>query len=77
MRDLDQITTRSATMSVPLVSGLTSRAMMKLVAPTSVPTSIGGGHNWKGGGVVEGTTSLDVMQLARADYLSGPRHARQ
>jgi hypothetical protein len=32
-----------------------------------------GGHNWKGGGVVEGTTSLDVMQLARADYLSGPR----
>ena len=41
MRDLDQITTRSATMSVPLVSGLTSRAMMKLIAPTAVPTSIG------------------------------------
>jgi hypothetical protein len=32
-----------------------------------------GGHNWKGGGVVEGTTSLDVMQLARAGYLPGPR----
>ena len=30
-----------------------------------------GGHNWKGGGTVEGTRSLDVMKLARAGYLSG------
>jgi hypothetical protein len=33
-----------------------------------------GGHNWKGGGTVEGARSLDVMKLARAGYLSGPRH---
>jgi hypothetical protein len=32
-----------------------------------------GGHNWKGGGTVEGTRSLDVMQLARAGYLADPR----
>ena len=31
-----------------------------------------GGHNWKGGGTVEGSRSLDVMKLARAGYLSGP-----
>jgi len=30
-----------------------------------------GGHNWKGGGTVEGTRSLDVMKLARAGLLSG------
>ena len=30
-----------------------------------------GGHNWKGGGTVEGSRSLDVMKLARAGYLSG------
>jgi hypothetical protein len=30
-----------------------------------------GGHNWKGGGLVEGSRSLDVMKLARAGYLSG------
>jgi hypothetical protein len=29
-----------------------------------------GGHNWKGGGTIEGTRSLDAMQLARAGYLS-------
>jgi hypothetical protein len=34
-----------------------------------------GGHNWKGGGTVEGTRSLDVMKLARAGFLSGWRHA--
>jgi hypothetical protein len=28
-----------------------------------------GGHNWKGGGVVEGARSIDVMRLARAGYL--------
>ena len=32
-----------------------------------------GGHNWKGGGTVEGSRSLDVMKLARAGYLSGGR----
>jgi hypothetical protein len=32
-----------------------------------------GGHNWKGGGTVEGTRSLDVMRLARAGYLAGTR----
>jgi hypothetical protein len=32
-----------------------------------------GGHNRKGGGTVDGTRSLDVMQLARAGYLSGCR----
>ena len=30
-----------------------------------------GGHNWKGGGTVEGSRSLDVMKLAKAGYLSG------
>ena len=30
-----------------------------------------GGHNWKGGGTVEGSQSLSVMNLARAGYLSG------
>ena len=30
-----------------------------------------GGHNWKGGGTVEGSRSLSVMKLARAGYLSG------
>ena len=34
-----------------------------------------GGHNWKGGGTVEGTRSLDVMKLARAGFLSGWRRA--
>jgi hypothetical protein len=29
-----------------------------------------GGHNWKGGGTVEGTRSLDVMKLSRAGYLA-------
>jgi hypothetical protein len=32
-----------------------------------------GGHNWKGGGTVEGGRPLDVMKLARAGYLSGSR----
>lgn len=32
-----------------------------------------GGHNWKGGGTVEGTRSLDVMKLSRAGYLAGGR----
>ena len=32
-----------------------------------------GGHNWKGGGTVEGARSLDVMNLARAGYLLGSR----
>src|SRR5437763_9283619 len=32
-----------------------------------------GGHNWRGGGTVEGSRSLDVMKLARAGYLSGAR----
>lgn len=32
-----------------------------------------GGHNWKGGGTVEGSQPLDVMKLARAGYLSGSR----
>jgi hypothetical protein len=30
-----------------------------------------GGHNWKGGGTIEGTRSLSVMKLSRAGYLSG------
>jgi hypothetical protein len=30
-----------------------------------------GGHNWRGGGTIEGTRSLDVMKLARAGYLAG------
>jgi hypothetical protein len=30
-----------------------------------------GGHNWKGGGTVEATRSLDVMKLARSGFLSG------
>src|SRR5271169_1319672 len=30
-----------------------------------------GGHNWKGGGTVDGTRSIDVMTLARAGYLAG------
>jgi hypothetical protein len=34
-----------------------------------------GGHNWKGGGTIEGTRSLDVIQLARAGYLSELRGA--
>jgi hypothetical protein len=34
-----------------------------------------GGHNWKGGGTVEGTRSLDVMRLSRAGFLSGWRRA--
>ena len=29
-----------------------------------------GGHNWKGGGTVEGSRSLDVMRLERSGYLS-------
>jgi hypothetical protein len=29
-----------------------------------------GGHNWRGGGTVEGSRSLDVMMLARACHLS-------
>jgi hypothetical protein len=29
-----------------------------------------GGHNWKGGGTVEATRSLDIMALCRAGYLS-------
>ena len=29
-----------------------------------------GGHNWKGGGTVEGSRSLNVMKLARAGHLS-------
>ena len=32
-----------------------------------------GGHNWKGRGTVEGTRSLDLMELARAGCLSGQR----
>jgi hypothetical protein len=32
-----------------------------------------GGHNSKGSGTVEGSRSLDVMRLARAGYLAGPR----
>ena len=32
-----------------------------------------GGHNWKGGGTVEGSQPLDVMKLERAGYLSGSR----
>ncbi len=32
-----------------------------------------GGHNRKGGGTIEASRSLDVMQLARAGYLSGVR----
>jgi hypothetical protein len=32
-----------------------------------------GGHNWKGGGTVEGSRPLDVMKLERAGYLSGAR----
>ena len=32
-----------------------------------------GGHNWKGGGTVEGSRPLDVMKLACAGYLSGSR----
>jgi hypothetical protein len=30
-----------------------------------------GGHNWKGGGTVEGTRSLSVTKLARAGLLAG------
>jgi hypothetical protein len=29
-----------------------------------------GGHNWKGGGTIEGTRSLDVMRVARAGFLA-------
>lgn len=32
-----------------------------------------GGHNWKGGGTIEGGRSLDVMTLRRAGYLAGGR----
>jgi hypothetical protein len=32
-----------------------------------------GGHNWKGGGTVEGTRAIDVMRLLRCGYLAGPR----
>jgi hypothetical protein len=32
-----------------------------------------GGHNWKGGGTVDGTRAIDVMKLARAGYLAGPQ----
>ena len=32
-----------------------------------------GGHNWKGGGTVEGSRSWHVMKLARAGYLAGSR----
>ena len=32
-----------------------------------------GGHNWKGGGTVDGARALDVMKLARAGYLTGSR----
>jgi hypothetical protein len=32
-----------------------------------------GGHNWKGGGTVEGTRSLDVRKLARAGYFAGSK----
>jgi hypothetical protein len=32
-----------------------------------------GGHNWKGGGTVEGTLTIDVMKFARAGYLAGPQ----
>jgi hypothetical protein len=32
-----------------------------------------GGHNWRGGGTVEGSRSLDVMKLERAGYLSDGR----
>jgi hypothetical protein len=32
-----------------------------------------GGHNWRGTGTVEGTRSIDVMELARDGFLSKPR----
>jgi hypothetical protein len=32
-----------------------------------------GGHNWRGGGTVEGGRPLDVMKVARAGYLSGSK----
>ena len=32
-----------------------------------------GGHNWKGGGTIEGSRPLDVMKLARAGYLADSR----
>ena len=32
-----------------------------------------GGYNWKGGGTVDGTRSLDVMKLAHAGYLGGSK----
>jgi len=34
-----------------------------------------GGHNWKGGGTVEGTRSLDVMRLKRAGFVASWRRA--
>ena len=34
-----------------------------------------GGHNWKGGGTIEDTRSLDIMQLARAGLLADRRSA--
>jgi hypothetical protein len=33
-----------------------------------------GGHNWKGGATVEGTSALNVMTLARTGFLSDPAH---
>jgi hypothetical protein len=32
-----------------------------------------GGHNWKGGGTIEGARAIDVMRLERCGYLAGPR----
>jgi hypothetical protein len=32
-----------------------------------------GGHNWKGGGTVDGTRAIDVLKLVRAGYLAGPK----
>jgi hypothetical protein len=32
-----------------------------------------GGHNWKGTGTVEGTRAIDVMKLARENFLAGPQ----
>jgi hypothetical protein len=40
-------------------------------SPSDKTLHVARGHNWKGGGTVDGTRSLDVMKLARAGYLTG------
>jgi hypothetical protein len=54
----------------PLLRAFSSHGLPDRREPTSRS-----GHNWRGGGTVDGTRSLDVTKLARTGFLSGWRRA--